>query len=195
MYINVGSSRRPYIRRVLASFLDLGLLREGVLLAGGAIRDALNGNTEIADYDLFFSNSLEAQRTALFLEDDLGFECVFKCPLGELTTFKKDGMKIQLITKFFYGSMEEVIDNFDITACRHVTDGKRIFTQYSSVRDTFDKKINLHRIDFPNATMKRIQKYIQKGFTLTNKAVDVYIDRIYTAGLLADDLDRRFYVD
>ena len=43
--------------------------------------------------------------------------------------------------------------------------------------------------------MKRIQKYIQKGFTLTNKAVDAYIDRIYTAGLWAEDLDRRFYVD
>jgi hypothetical protein len=195
MYINLSSYRRPYIRKVLASFLELNLLRNGVWLAGGAVRDALNGNTEIADYDLFFSTDLEAQRTALILEDDFGFECVFKCPLGELTTYKKDNMKIQLVTKFFYGSMKEVIDRFDITACRHVTDGKRIFTQYSSVRDTFNKKINLHQIDFPNATMKRIQKYIQKDFTLTNKAVDVYIDRIYNSGVLMEELDRRFYVD
>lgn len=195
MIINVASYRRPYIRRTLSSFLDLDLLRDGVWLAGGAVRDALNGNIEIADYDMFFANNLEAARTELTLEDDLGFECVFKCPQGELTTFKKDGMKIQLVTKFFYGSMEDVISRFDITACRHVTDGKKIYTRYSSVRDTFNKRINLHEIDFPAATMKRIQKYIQKGFTLTNKAVDTYINRIYNSGVSGEELDRRFYVD
>lgn len=193
MIININC--RPHIKNVLQRFLDLDLLREGVWLAGGAIRDALRGNHDVADYDVFFSNALEATRTELYLEEDLGFECVFKCPQGELTTLKKGGMKIQLVTKFFYNSMDEVIDRFDITACRHVTDGKVILTKYSSVRDTFNKKINLHTIEFPNATMKRIQKYIQRGFTLTNKAVDKYVDRIYTAGAINEFMDLRFYVD
>lgn len=193
--MNINIDCRPHIENILTPFLELNLLREGVWLAGGAIRDALNGNTEVADYDMFFSNTLDAQRVQLLLEEDLGFECMFKCPQGELTTFKKDGMKIQLVTKFFYNSMEEVIDRFDITACRHITDGKVILTKYSSVRDTFNKKINLHTIEFPNATMKRIQKYIQKGFTLTNKAVDKYVDRIYTAGAVNEFMDLRFYVD
>jgi hypothetical protein len=186
---------RPHIRTVLEPFLSLDLLREGVWLGGGAIRDALRDNADVVDYDMFFANVLEAQRTALYLEDDLGFECIFKCPQGELTTFKKDNLKIQLITKFFYNSMEDLIDTFDITACCHATDGKIIVTKYSSVRDTFNKKINLHRIDFPNATMKRIQKYIQKGFVLTNKAVEKYVDRIYVAGATNEFMDLRFYVD
>ncbi len=186
---------RPHIYTILQKFINLNLLNEGVWLAGGAIRDALNGNPDVADYDVFFNSELHAQRAALVLEDDLGFECVFKCPLGELTTYKKNGMKIQLITKFFYNTIEDVIDGFDITACRHVTDGKFIYTKYSSVRDTFNKKINLHRIDFPNATMKRIQKYVQKGFVLTNKAVEKYVDRIYAAGAVNEFMDMRFYVD
>lgn len=186
---------RPHMRDVLGSFLKLGLLREGVWLAGGSIRDALNGNFDVVDYDIFFKDIIEAQRTQLIIEDDLGFECIFKCPKGELMTFKKDNIKIQLITKYFYSSMEELINSFDITACCHATDGNVIVTKYSSVRDTFKKKINFNRIEFPNSTMKRTQKYIQKGFTLTNKAIEKYVDRIYVAGATNEFLDLRFYVD
>jgi len=186
---------RPHIRAVLNDFLELNLLDETTWLAGGAIRDALNGNYEVSDYDMFFSNKLSSERVALCLEDDYGFECVFKCPNGELTTFKKDGVKIQLVTKLYYDNMENVIDTFDITACRHITDGKIIVTKYSSIRDTFKKRINLHVIHYPSATMKRIQKYIQKGFVLTNSAVETYIDHIYTSGAVGDVLDKRFYID
>lgn len=186
---------RPHIKNVLRPFLDLKLLREGVWLAGGSIRDALNGNFDVVDYDMFFRDIIEAHKTQLILEEDLGFECIFKCPKGELITFKKDNIKIQLVMKYFYSSMDELIDSFDITACCHATDGNVIVTKYSSIRDTFKKKINFNRIEFPNSTMKRAQKYIQKGFTLTNKAIEKYVDRIYVAGATNEQLDLSFYVD
>lgn len=186
---------RPHIKEVLKSFLELNLLNEKVWLAGGALRDALNGNHDVSDYDVFFSNLSDANAISFLLEIDFGFECIFKCPAGELTTFKKDGMKIQLITKRTYDSMDDAIDTFDITSCRHITDGKIIVTKYSSIRDTFNKKINFHKIEYPYATFKRTQKYIQKGFVLTNKAINFYIDRIYSAGSTNDSLDKTFYID
>jgi hypothetical protein len=193
--MKIDINTRPYIREILNPFLNLNLLREGSWLAGGAIRDAINGNYNVSDYDMFFSTPEKAQLVAFSLENNHNFECIFRCPQGELISFKKDKIKIQLVTKFYYRDIEHLIDTFDITACRHATDGKFITTKYSSVRDTLNKKINLHRINFPNSTLKRIQKYIQKGFVLTNPAIEKYVDRIYVAGAKNEFLDPRFYVD
>lgn len=193
MYISIKKDSTTH--NVLAPFLSMNLLWDGAWLAGGAVRDAISDNPNIADYDMFFASEYHAKCAELILENQLGFECVFRCPLGELATYKKDGMKIQLITKFFYDSMESVIDRFDITACRYVTDGTVIYTKYSSIRDTKKKQINFHCIDFPNATLKRVQKYILKDYRLTNKAVTSFVDRIYAAGALNERMDLRFYVD
>ena len=175
------------------TFLTYELINDHVWLAGGAIRSAIM-DEPIADYDLFFYSIIDSFNTIIRLEE-LGAELIFKCPEGKLTSFKLHGMKIQCITEDFYASMVDLINTFDITACRYVTDGKIILTYYSSVRDTLSKKINLHRVMYPVATLKRIAKYAFKGYKLTNKASKFFVEGVYEKGLRQDPLNTRVYID
>jgi hypothetical protein len=170
------------------------LIWDGWWLAGGAIRASFADDEEIMDYDLFFKNKLCAAGASIKLEE-LGYKVIFNCPEGKLTTYKKDNIKVQIITENFYSDVESLINTFDIKACRVVFDGKFIYGYYSSIRDIIKKSIKLHRVDFPAATMKRIAKYIKKGYTLDNQAIKFFIDTIYSAGFAHKDIDRRFYID
>lgn len=185
--IHKGKARR--VSNNLARFFTLQLLSDKAWLAGGALRSALNSEC-VNDYDLFFANSYEAARVEVELER-LDAEVVFKCPQGKLTTMKLDGMKIQLITEFWYKDMDELIDSFDITACRFASDGKVMVTRYSSIRDTYNMKINLHNVTFPVATMKRVAKYVEKGYKLTTKAAIKFVNTVRTV----ETLDDRVYID
>lgn len=198
--INLHKCRARGIRAQLSMFLDLGFLNtETTWLAGGALRAATYNVMEavvedIADYDLFFRDSLAAAKVEVELES-LGAETVFKCPEGKLTTMKYNGMKIQLITEFFYDDMKHLINTFDIKACRYATDGDIMLTRYSAIRDTLKHEIHLHRIDFPVATMKRIAKYIQKGYKLTSACATDFVSHIWLQGTNQLPLDTRVYID
>ena len=107
----------------IQKFMKLNLLNEHTWLAGGALRAALRGDDdEIVDYDMFFRSLLDAAKVEVELEA-LGAETIFKCPEGKLTTMKYKDMKIQLITEFFYATMSDCINSFDINASRFITDG------------------------------------------------------------------------
>lgn len=198
--INLHKSRARGIRAQLGMFLDLGFLNtETTWLAGGALRAATYNmmetcNEEIADYDMFFRDSLAAAKVEVELES-LGGETIFKCPEGKLTTVRYNGMKIQLITEFFYDDMTHLINTFDINACRYATDGDIMVTRYSAIRDTLKHEISLHRIDFPVATMKRIVKYINKGYKLTSACATDFVSHIYLLGTNREPLDNRIYID
>lgn len=193
MIIDIHKGHAKIVKNNLVQFFDLGLLNDKTWLAGGALRSALTG-AEISDYDMFFRDSYQSAKAEVELESR-GAETVFKCPQGKLTTMKLNGMKIQLITEFFYDNMDHLIDTFDITACRFATDGKVMVTKYSAIRDTYNKKINLHRVDFPVATMKRVAKYAAKGYKLTSKAATFFVELIHNRGKDGIDLDNRIYID
>lgn len=184
----------------LIYFVGMGLIDNTTMLAGGALRSLFDYGV-ISDFDLFFKYPTAAwiAKDRLLAEN---FKVTFQCPEGKLTTLKKEpcyeipaGMKVQLITERWYYDPKELIDTFDINACRMAYDGQNITTCYSSIRDATKKKINLHAVSYPAATMKRIAKYIQKGYTLQNGAVDTFINTVYDAGLEHRELDRRFYID
>lgn len=175
--------------------VDLVAHEHGCFLAGGALRACLTDDEQIIDYDLFFTHAQAAEGAKQRLVDHHNAKMVFNCPEGKLTTYMLEGdIKVQCITEMWW-EIDMALDMFDINACRYAFDGFRVFTKYSAVRDTLKKQITLHRVNYPNASMKRIAKYIQKGYKLTNKAVDQFVDRIYTAGAENEFLDQRFYID
>jgi hypothetical protein len=175
-------------------FIALNLLNEHTWLGGGALRSALADDEEVVDYDLFFNNSLGAAKVEVELES-LGAETIFKCPEGKLTTMVYNGMKIQLITEFFYVNMEECINSFDINACRFITDGINVYTKYSAVRDVLKKQITLNRVDFPTATMLRVAKYAKKGYKLKSTTAKNFVEEIWQRGKDNLDIDMRVYID
>ena len=178
----------------IGEFLKMGILSRTVWLAGGAIRSAI-GSEPISDYDLFFRSEIDAARTRVSLKSDHGFEVIFKCPEGKLTTFKRGDMKVQCITENYYISMSALIDTFDISACRYATDGASILTTYSAVRDTLKKRIGLHAVNYPVATLKRVAKYSAKGYVLTSAAAKKFTEIVWERGRTGQELNTRVYID
>lgn len=197
----------------LHDFLKSGLIGEtargNCWLAGGAFRSMFDKNDVLVDFDLFFSNELRKAEVSLDLED-MGYKCVFKCPKGELTTYMKhvntdledaimnngsNMIKVQLISKTYYGSMENLLNTFDIDACRFAYDGEKFITTRRSIRSVKTKNITLNQVEYPNATFKRLLKYRDKGYKITNETIESFTNSVWNMGLNRVALNGQFYVD
>lgn len=166
---------------------------DGVMLGGGYFRKLVDKSDELCDYDVFFTDTAAIKKVKSHLET-IGYKQVFACPKGELFTYKKDGsVKVQLVTKFIYSGLVEMINSFDITACCAGWDGKMFECNRRFIFDVKSKVINLNKVTFPVATMSRIAKYIGKGYTLTPKARLEFV--LAVNGKVLDENNMALYVD
>lgn len=171
----------------------LSLLRDGVVLAGGALRALVDTSEEIMDYDLFVLDQGVIPKLKVDLEG-LGYKLVFECPKGQLYTYKNpEGTKVQIINKRPYKDCEDLITSFDITACCAAYDGNTFYTNDRFVFDNLNKIINLNKVEYPNATLRRIVKYSNKGFKLSNAAVTTFTTTVNSMILTEDNTE--FYID
>ena len=101
----------------------LSIIKDGVVLAGGALRSLVDPDDTPQDYDLFFTDTskIEYVKGCLLCK---GYSKVFECPEGKLTTFKNEDTKVQLINKREYTDCSDIISSFDITACCAAYDGE-----------------------------------------------------------------------
>lgn len=199
--------------QTIHDFLKMGVVGESARgtcwLAGGALRGLVDKQDKLVDFDLFFSSAVRAAEIGLDLEDR-GFKVVFKCPKGELTTYIgpvpepdlenvtiSDGrkMKVQLITKDFYRDAEQLLHTFDVDACRFAYDGENVYTDRAAIRSAKKREVTLHNVTHPNATLKRMMKYRDKGYKVTNDAVDFFTHSVYDMGMKEVILQKQFYVD
>ncbi len=70
---------------------------------------------------------------------------------------------IQIITRRYFSSLQEVIDNFDITVCQIGTDGNGWTLGQSTARDIREKNLRMHQPLQPDA-LKRMVKYWTYGY-------------------------------
>ena len=89
--------------------------------------------------------------------------------------------------------MKDLIDSFDITACCAAYDGSNFEVNQRFVFDNLNKILNLNKVEYPLATMKRIVKYTEKGFKLQNDAVEFFVTSVNEMKLTEDNMT--FYVD
>lgn len=161
-----------------------------VFLGGGSLRTLIDKDDTINDYDIFFKDLYAAYDVMERLEKEQ-YEKVYSCPLGYLFTYKKDGVKAQIIKEKYYTSLEDLISTFDITACCAATDGINFTYNENFIHDVTSKQIRLNQVSYPVATMKRILKYIQKGYQISSNEIENFIR------LTADNekIDFRHYID
>ena len=123
----------------------------------------------------------------------------FKCPKDELTTYVKETeygkMKVQLVTKLYYDDVEDLLDTFDINACRFAYNGNWVYASREAMRGAKKMEVTLNRVTHPNATFKRILKYRDKGYKVTNQAIDFFTQSVYDMGMNETALQKQFYVD
>ena len=140
---------------------------KGPWLAGGALRRTLLGQPLDSDFDFFFRDATQLEGFELTLKSR-GFTKVretehhvhYRGPL-------EDGgpaRDIQMIRFRFYESAEEVIDSFDFTICQLAFDGLRLTCGEHALWDLGRKRLAVHKITYPVASMRRLLKYATQGF-------------------------------
>lgn len=142
------------------------LSKEGPWLAGGALRRTLIGMELESDFDFFFR---DAKQLAKFKKDlkELGANLTSENDHAETFMLKVCGKDrvIQLIKMDFYESPEEVIDSFDFTITQLAYDGTDIYFGPYTLWDLPRKRLALHKLTYGVATMRRLIKYTDQGFT------------------------------
>ena len=188
----VYSTKYYYKNRLKQLRPILKYLSEDVLLAGGAIRTVLEcSNEEVSDYDFFFKTfKVVAELRERLVKDE--WEIVFQCPEEKLFTYKKGEHKLQLICEFEYSSMENLLNEFDMTACCGGFYNGAIYFTRPFVRAVFSKKLRIQNVTYPVATIKRLIKYEKKGYNVTQAVIDL-VNSI--EGKSFDDESKRVYID
>lgn len=167
-------------------------LDANTILAGGSLRTILNCAAEkVSDFDLFFKGfqGVTALREKLLSN---GWSNTFSCPQEKLFSYKKGEHKIQLICEREYFSPIELIESFDITACVIAYHEGTVFFTREFVRSVFKKQARIQNVSFPVATIKRIVKYAQKGYSISKASEDFV--RL-TSGISFQGDDFRHYLD
>lgn len=150
--------------------------RMNVVIAGGAIRDSLFGD-EYSDIDIF---GLTKEDLDLFVKLNLtkghGYKLVYFN--DNLRTYRKGKIKVQIIYRE-YEKLTDIIDSFDFTVCQFMYDGEKVICNPSALLDVYHKRIVINHLEplFVFDSLRRVQKYIQKGYTICNGGIKDILDK------------------
>jgi hypothetical protein len=210
--LEVALEQRNLSNRLLES-LCAGL-PEGVFIAGGFMTAIMQGRKDAHDIDLFFTGDAAFEATLDLLlnaqkeDDDLwawkGYTlssqtqpAVLKSNLKDLRFVQFVHPKrppIQLIKLVWYEDPEHVIDSFDLTVAQFATDGRDLIFNPMAPTDLANKRIVLHRMQFPASTLRRLIKYSKKGFFACPGALERIASEIYTTMISHPELNSREFV-
>lgn len=146
----------------------LGHVRNGAWCAGGAIRRTLIKQPLDSDFDFFFRSAdqlaewEQALPSTLALVRETEHHKSWKGTLGDSAI----PVEIQAIRFRYYESASEVIDSFDYTITQFALDGDNLITTPEALWDLGRRKLAIHKVTYPVATMRRMLKYSTQGFTV-----------------------------
>lgn len=152
-------------------------LPEGVYIAGDAALSEID-NKSIEDVDMFctsskaFCDAYEMLSQSHIpdidqhtLEANSKYVKVVNFTKGPMTVGPVPN-KIQLIKQYWFTGADHVIDSFDFTICQ-IAFGRNLITWNSVTSKDIDNKVlRIHRIQWPVNTLRRMAKYINKGYQI-----------------------------
>lgn len=146
---------------------ELGV--DGSWLGGGAIRRTLIGQPLDSDFDFFF-DSVESKDSFIKRAESLGFKTTRETKHHTEVRGKVGDSDVPIIVQAihfqYYGSERQVLDSFDYTISQFLYDGETLYTTTESLWDLGRMKLAIHKVTFPVATMRRMLKYGNQGFTV-----------------------------
>lgn len=151
-------------------FRILSPIRQDAWCAGGAIRRTLINQSLDSDFDFFFRDAdhLAAWETGLpstlVKVRETEHHKHWRGPVGDSAI----PIDVQAIRFRFYKSAEDVIDSFDYTITQFALDGDNLVTTPIALWDLGRKRLAIHKVTYPVATMRRLLKYSRQGFTACN---------------------------
>ena len=152
-------------------FLAKLLQIDGVVLAGGAIRDTFL-NEQPKDYDIFFTK-IDAQTKAEELLE--GYMDIITST-HYTTTYEVDNdpeyqdlITVQLVFKNIYEDKRAVINSFDFTNTMFAIDKDGFVIGEKTLGDIVDNKVGINVITKPLSLLSRLQRYVK-----TNDCKEAY---------------------
>jgi hypothetical protein len=132
------------------------------VLAGGAFKELLRGEAP-SDYDIFLLNGCDVEALKSRLETD-GFTKIFTCPRGELFTYAKEKVKVQIVLKRRYVDVLDLLNSFDFSICYFALHDGALHTSKQAIKDWRKKTLSLVRLTYPSSTINRLYKYRKRGY-------------------------------
>jgi hypothetical protein len=159
-----------YQRQAIENYFEGVHVPDGTFLAGGAVLSLMTGN-KINDLDLYFASR---EAVAEFIEENNGvylYSVTDKSISLSLSTTKYGTKEFQLIYFDSYNSADEVFHDFDFTVCMcaYSFDDKQFYFHTDFWEHLGAKKLVFSpSTKFPIISLLRVEKYQQKGFSISN---------------------------
>lgn len=143
-------------------------LKEGPWIAGGAALRWYQGlPVGENDIDVFCSSAEQAQKVIDWVKSYGRFSTKYESENATtLSYYSKDNSKtwtIQVIKRRYFMSLQDVIDNFDITVCQIGTGGNEWLLNKDTARDIRERNLRMRMPLQPDAA-KRLAKYWTYGY-------------------------------
>ncbi len=154
-------------------------------IAGGSLRNYFSGNPMTTDYDLFFPNEVEFNKTYDYFKNK-GCEIKWESNNGVKILYND---KIFDLVKKFFPSPKDTIDAFDFTVSMFAIDCNEVYHHENSFIDLAKKQLMFNKITYPESTFKRTLRYYKKGFLMCDGEVIKLIEAIKLAPKLVNSVD------
>ena len=135
--------------------------------AGGAVRRTVASMSLDSDFDFFFRSQDHLTEWegklpgSLALVRETAHHKHWRGPLPGSDI----PVDVQAIKFRFYENAESVIDSFDYTITMFALDGATLVTTPEALWDLGRRRLAVHKVTYPVATMRRMLKYGKQGFT------------------------------
>lgn len=181
--------------RLLDSLLQY--LPDGAWIAGGFALALVEGRKDSKDIDIFCKDSRVFDEVVSLFKNPpkecgdgdggwaySGYTLAEGTPkVSEDTRFllftHPTRPSVQILRMAWYDSAEHVIDSFDLTVAQFAFDNKgTLYFNPVSFIDVANKRLVLHRMQFPVSTLRRIVKYSKKGFNACPGSLEKVVKEI-----------------
>lgn len=159
--------------------LILPHLKEGPWIAGGAALRWYQGQpVGENDIDIFCKDARQAQRVISDIKSYGRFSTKFESENATTLSYYTNESEyrqwtLQVITRRYFGSLQEVIDNFDISVCQIGTAGNDWLMGRHTAKDIRERNLRMQMPLQPDAA-KRLVKYWTYGY----RPVDGLLDAV-----------------
>lgn len=185
--INISSSTNIRFDNLLKAFKPtLDLLDEleiRYIIAGGCIRDYFTG-TKISDIDIFTTNKEQALK---ILDKFSELNATIILNNDQVTKLVYNGVEYDII-KLHFPDTETLIKDFDFTVCQFAIDHTHTFyyTEEAFV-DLTKRQLMVYDLHYPEASMLRVRKYLDKGFKICHEELTKIIFSIQNKAIKSID--------
>lgn len=139
-----------------------------IWIAGGAVRDWFHTSKK-SDCDFFAEDRLTMAELVRWLRKNRQFKhyLITKNAIKGYITVNDKKYDVDIVKKPFQNATD-CIENFDFTVCCFAVNADNFYYHISAPFDLLKMKLVINKLPQPIDTLKRLTKYIDKGFKACN---------------------------